>query len=97
MVPNYDWRDKVEKLTDGARALGAIESNQHRISFRMNRCSMRWGKDGGLAMVKLIQGKANGTLRDAYLEYRNVSNRKKQMIKQTVRMSHYLHNLPDDL
>jgi len=86
----YDWRDKVEKVPDGARALGAIESNQRRISFRMKRRGMRWGQSGGFGMVKIIQGRANGTLRDAYLNHRNLSDRKKRMIKQTVRMSHYL-------
>lgn len=86
----YDWRDKVEKAPDGARTLGAMESNQRRISFRMKRRGMRWSESGGLGMVKIIQGRANGTLRDAYLNHRELSNRKKCLMKQSVRMSHYL-------
>lgn len=86
----FDWRNKVDKAPDGARTLGAMESNQRRISFRMKRRGMRWGQSGGLGMVKIIQGQANGTLRDAYLNNRGLSDRKKRMIKQSIRMSYYL-------
>jgi len=41
-------------------------------------------------MVKIIQGKSNGTLRDAYLNNRWLSDRKKRMIDQSIRMSYYL-------
>jgi len=48
-------------------------------------------KDSQLGRILNPQeGEANGTLRFAYLKHRNVSDRKKSMIKQTVRMSYYL-------
>ncbi|HHU20811.1 MAG TPA: ISLre2 family transposase [Bacilli bacterium] len=86
----FDWRQKVEKIPDGARSLGAMESNQRRISFRMKRRGMCWSQSGSLGMVKVIQGRTNRTLRDAYLNRYKLSDRKKREIKQSIRMSHFL-------
>lgn len=33
-----------------------MESNQHRITFRMKKKGMHWSKDGEEAMVKLNKG-----------------------------------------
>jgi len=86
----FDWRQKVSKAPDGARSLGAMESNQRRISFRMKRRGMCWSPTGSLGMVKIIQGRANGTLRDTYLKRYRLSDRKKREMKQSIRMSHFL-------
>ena len=52
----FDWRQKVEKIPDGARSLGAMESNQRRISFRMKRRGMCWSQSWSLGVMKVIQG-----------------------------------------
>lgn len=63
----FDWRDNFENLPENARGLGAIESNQWHISFRMKKRGMHWSVAGSEAMVKIRQGMLNNTLRDAYL------------------------------
>ncbi|MGY0695049.1 ISLre2 family transposase, partial [Virgibacillus sp. FSP13] len=59
----FDWREKVENPPADARSLGAMESNQRHISFRMKKRGMHWSKEGGEAMVKVKQGILNQTLR----------------------------------
>ncbi|MED4322023.1 ISLre2 family transposase, partial [Weizmannia sp. CD-2023] len=86
----FDWRDKVENVPEGARGLGAMESNQRHISFRMKKRGMHWSKAGAEAMVKVKQGILNGTLREAYLKHRSRSERKQRNLKQFIRMSQLL-------
>ncbi|MDC3418334.1 ISLre2 family transposase [Aquibacillus salsiterrae] len=86
----FDWREKVENPPEDARSLGAMESNQRHVSFRMKKRGMHWSKDGGEGMVKIIQGILNGTLRDVYLKHQKRSERKQRQVKQTVRMAQIL-------
>jgi len=86
----FDWRDQVESPPDGARSLGAMESNQRLVSFRMKKRGMHWSPDGAEAMVKVKQGIINQTLRDAYLKQQQRSVRKQREVKQTVRMAQIL-------
>jgi hypothetical protein len=86
----FDWRDKVENPPKDARGLGAMESNQRQISFRMKRRGMHWSKEGAEAMVKVKQGILNGTLREVYLKFQRRSNRKQREFKRTVRMAQLL-------
>jgi len=83
----YDWRDKVEDVPDGARGMGAMESNQRHISFRMKKRGMHWSKKGAEAMVKIKQGILNQTLREAYLKHRTRSGKKQRELKQAIRLS----------
>lgn len=87
----FDWRDKVENLPKDARGLGAMESNQRRISFRMKKRGMHWSAAGAEAMVKIKQGMLNGTLREIYLASQQRSQRKQREVKRTVRMTAILH------
>ncbi|MED4322024.1 hypothetical protein P9232_11250, partial [Weizmannia sp. CD-2023] len=73
-----------------ARGLGAMESNQRHISFRMKKRGMHWSELGAEAMVKIKQGILNGTLREAYLKHRSRSERKQRNLKQFIRMSQLL-------
>lgn len=57
-----DWRNRVDYYPEDARGLGAMESNQRRVTFRMKRRGMHWSKAGAEAMVKIKQGIANRTL-----------------------------------
>lgn len=86
----FDWREKVKNPPTDARTLGAMESNQRHISFRMKKRGMHWSKEGGEAMVKVKQGILNQTLRSVYLKSQNRSARKQREIKQVVRMSQVL-------
>ncbi|MEQ6378663.1 ISLre2 family transposase [Bacillaceae bacterium S4-13-56] len=86
----FDWRTKVKNPPEGARSLGAMESNQRHISFRMKKRGMHWSTAGGEGMVKVIQGILNGTLRDVYLKHQERSKRKKRNVKQTVRLAQIL-------
>lgn len=52
---------------------------------------MHWSSDGAEAMVKVKQGKLNGTLREAYLKDLHRSVRKQREVKKIVRVSAYLH------
>lgn len=87
----FDWRDKVENPPEDARGLGAMESNQRRISFRMKKRGMHWSEQGAEAMVKIKQGMLNSTLRDVYLASQQRSRRKQREVKRTVRMTKFLH------
>lgn len=86
----FDWREKVENPPEDARSLGAMESNQRHVSFRMKKRGMHWSKAGGEGMVKIIQGILNRTLRDVYLKQQKRSERKQRTVKQTVRMAEIL-------
>jgi hypothetical protein len=87
----FDWREKVENAPNGARTLGAMESNQRRISYRMKKRGMHWSKKGSKAMVKIKQGIFNQTLRKAYLKGQNRSAREQRETKKTIRTSSLLH------
>ncbi|WP_040400024.1 ISLre2 family transposase, partial [Heyndrickxia acidiproducens] len=86
----FDWRDKLENVPEGARGLGAMESNQRHVSFRMKKRGMHWSKEGAEAMVKIKQGILNRTLKEAYLKRRTRSARKHRELKQAIRMSQLL-------
>lgn len=86
-----DWRECVDNPPENARSLGAMESNQRHITYRMKKRGMHWSSDGAEAMVKVKQGKLNGTLREAYLKDSHRSARKQREVKKVVRMSTYLH------
>lgn len=86
-----DWRKRVDSPPDGARSLGAMESNQRRITYRMKKRGMHWSPEGAEAMVKVKQGILNGTLREVYLKDLKRSARKQREVKKVVRMSSYLH------
>src|SRR5690625_4149576 len=58
-----DWRERAESPPSDARGLGAMESNQRRITYRMKKRGMHWSKEGAEAMVKIRQGIANDTLK----------------------------------
>jgi hypothetical protein len=85
-----DWRKRAECPPEEARGLGAMESNQRRVTFRMKRRGMHWSKEGAEAMVKIKQGIANGTLREVYLASQKRSYRKQREVKRTVRISQLL-------
>lgn len=87
----FDWREKVENPPSEARGLGAMESNQRHISYRMKKRGMHWSEKGCKAMVKVKQGILNQTLRDAYLYGQNRSVREQKEVKRTIRMSAFLH------
>lgn len=36
----FDWKTKVKDAPEGAKSLGAIESNQRRVSYRMKKRGM---------------------------------------------------------
>lgn len=85
-----DWRNRVDSYPKDARGLGAMESNQRRITFRMKRRGMHWSKAGAEAMVKIKQGIANDTLRKVYLDSQQRSYRKQRDVKKKVRISSLL-------
>lgn len=87
----FDWREAIEHPPGDARSLGAMESNQRRISYRMKKRGMHWSHEGAEAMVKIKQGILNGTLRDVYLAFQRRSKRKQREIKRTVRTATLLH------
>lgn len=87
----FDWREKVEHPPSEARSLGAMESNQRHISYRMKKRGMHWSEEGCRAMVKVKQGILNQTLRDAYLHRQNRSVREQRETKKTIRMSTFLN------
>jgi hypothetical protein len=89
----FDWREKIENIPADARSLGAMESNQRHISFRMKKRGMHWSIEGGEAMVKVKQGILNQTLRDVYLKHQQRSERKQRDVKKTVRMTQILHQV----
>ncbi len=86
----YDWREIVTSCPEDARKLGAMESNQRHVSFRMKKRGMHWSEIGGEAMVKVKQGIFNQTLRTAYLEHHQRSNRKQRAVKKAVKIASLL-------
>ncbi len=82
----FDWRMKVEKKPQVARGLGAMESNQRHVSFRMKKRGMHWSAAGAEGMVKVKQGILNNTLRGAYLTSQKRSERKQRQVTQKVNM-----------
>ncbi|SDC79038.1 ISLre2 family transposase [Shouchella lonarensis] len=80
----FDWREKVADPPENARSLGAIESNQRHISFRMKKRGMHWSKAGCEAMVKVKQGILNNTLRSVYLHFRGRTTRQQRVFQQIV-------------
>lgn len=87
----FDWRDVVEEAPSDARGLGAMESNQRRITFRMKKRGMHWSKNGCEAMVKVKQGIFNGTLREAYIGHINRTTRQQREDKKVIRLSKILN------
>ena len=85
-----DWRKRTNDAPKGARGLGAMESNQRHITYRMKKRGMHWSREGAEAMVKVKQGIANNTLREVYLASQHRSYRKQREIKRVVRMSEFL-------
>ena len=85
-----DWRERIDHSPEDARGLGAMESNQRHISFRMKKRGMHWSKEGAEAMVKVKQGILNGTLREVYLASQKRSKRKQRAFKKSIRMSDIL-------
>lgn len=90
----FDWRDKVKNVPTDARGLGAMESNQRRITFRMKKRGMHWSKKGCEAMIKVKQGIFNGTLRAAYLKDIKRTARQRRVDKKVIRMSSLLNQKP---
>ncbi|MCZ0704667.1 hypothetical protein J2T56_003279 [Natronobacillus azotifigens] len=86
----FDWRERVENPPKDARSLGAMESNQRHVSFRMKKRGMHWSEAGSEGMVKVIQGILNGTLRDVYLKHQKRSERKQRQVKKTVKLAQLL-------
>ena len=86
-----DWRECVDNPPENARSLGAMESNQRHITYRMKKRGMHWSPDGAEAMVKVKQGMLNGTLRESYLKDLHRTTRKQREVKRVIRMSTYLH------
>lgn len=86
-----DWRKCVDNPPKDARSLGAMESNQRHISYRMKKRGMHWGRKGAEAMVKIKQGILNGTLREVYLKDQRRTNRKQREVKRTMKEAQNLH------
>ena len=55
-------RPGIESCSKG---IGTCESNHRIYTYRMKRQGRRWGKKGGLAMIKIITGLRNGDLGSA--------------------------------
>jgi len=85
-----DWRECLENPPEDARSLGAMESNQRHVSYRMKKRGMHWSPKGVEAMVKIKQGILNGTLREVYLNDQKRSVRKQREVKKTVHMAQIL-------
>ena len=85
----FDWRNVVEKAPEGARGTGAMESRNRTVTFRMKRRGMHWSNQGAEAMVKVMQGLLNGTLKQAYSRTVKVrrSRREQRRAKQTFRLA----------
>ncbi|MGM8216724.1 UPF0236 family transposase-like protein, partial [Bacillaceae bacterium W0354] len=89
----FDWRDEVDQIPDDARTLGAMESNQRLITYRMKKRGMHWSKQGVEAMVKVKQGMLNRTLRQAYLNHQKRSVRKQREVRRTIRLVQKLNKV----
>ncbi|WP_217495659.1 UPF0236 family transposase-like protein, partial [Salmonella enterica] len=85
-----DWRECLEDPPEDARSLGAMESNQRHVSYRMKKRGMHWSPKGAEAMVKIKQGILNGTLREVYLKDQKRSVRKQREVRKAVRVSQIL-------
>ncbi|MDM8100606.1 MULTISPECIES: ISLre2 family transposase [Oceanobacillus] len=83
----YDWREVISDCPADARKLGAMESHQRQVSFRMKKRGMHWSQAGGEAMVKIKQGIRNQTLRQAYLANQQRSTRKQRDVKKGIRVA----------
>jgi hypothetical protein len=90
----FDWRDEIDGAPAEARGLGAMESNQRRITYRMKKRGMHWSMTGCEAMVKVKQGIFNGTLRTAYLGHIHRSTRQRRVDKKVIRISTLLNSKP---
>lgn len=86
----FDWRNKIKDYPKGSRALGGMESNQRRISFRMKKRGMHWSVAGAEALIKVKQGMVNQTLRKAYLKLQKRSVRKQRAVRRTIHMAQIL-------
>lgn len=86
----FDWRNEIKDHPKGARALGGMESNQRRVSFRMKRRGMHWSVEGAEALVKVKQGMVNQTLRGVYLKSQKRSVRKQRAVRKTIHMTKIL-------
>lgn len=86
-----DWRVCVDNPPKEARSLGAMESNQRRITYRMKKRGMHWSQKGAEAMVKIKQGIFNGTLREVYLKDQRRTSRKQRELKRTTKKAQNLH------
>jgi len=63
VAKGLDWRNQVEKVPDGARGLGTMESNGDKlIANRMKKRGLSWTKKGAMRMAKVIQLRANREL-----------------------------------
>lgn len=87
----FDWRKQVKQASEDARNLGAMESNQRHITYRMKKRGMHWSDEGAEAMVKIKQGILNQTLREVYLKHQQRSARKQRVMKKVVRVAQILH------
>lgn len=87
----FDWRESVakENLPEYAGRLGAMESNQRHLTFRMKKRGMHWGESEE-GMVKVIQGIRNKTLKMAYLSSFIPSRRKERIMTKTIRIASLL-------
>lgn len=90
----FDWRKEVEGAPADARGLGAMESNQRRITFRMKKRGMHWSMAGCEAMVKVKQGIFNETLRSSYLGHIHRTTRQRRIDKKVIRLSTLLNSKP---
>lgn len=86
----FDWRKELAHPPQNARGLGAMESNQRKVSFRMKKRGMHWSVAGSEAMVKVKQGMINQTLRRVYLSHQRRSTRKQRDVTRKVRLSQIL-------
>lgn len=87
----FDWRKGVaeEDLPKYAGRMGAMESNQRHLTFRMKKRGMHWGESEE-GMVKVIQGIRNGTLKAAYLSSFIPSKCVQRIMKKTIRIASLL-------
>lgn len=87
----FDWRQGLKKkeLPECAGRLGAMESNQRYLTFRMKKRGMHWGQSEE-GMVKVIQGIRNGTLKAAYLNAFIPSKRVERALKKRIRIASLL-------
>lgn len=89
----FDWRDHVDNSPQNARTMGAMESNQRHITYRMKKRGMHWSKQGAEAIVKIKQGMLNQTLRSAYLSNQRRSVRKQRDVRRTIRLVQKLNQV----